>query len=310
MKTQYRIINIGKGVLNITPANLHKVTADNAPAPELDIDHNNLENIQGGDETGHYHLNFEANEYLTEIVANDTIRLILEAIAVPPIYIQPVASVTNVSQSAEEGITLSINITQTFTKNDAGDKTSEVIRRNGADVSITNVFTEALIVPLGNTNYNGVITYSEGEVKNNNLSIPDPAGKVLAGSVISGTRTVTGLQKRYYGSVAILPSSTYDGAANRIYAENLNKALKTVGVNSFTLVTGTVNNKFIVLLPINTTITSVIDTTNLNLNLTADYVLSTITIKNADGVDRAYNNYTFSPAGRYPVSANHVITTN
>jgi hypothetical protein len=271
--------------------------------------HNDSTNIQGGNETERFHIDKAANDYLIPIVQNDTIGLILAAIAVPPTYTNPSSSISNVTQNVEEGTSITINIAQNFIKNDAGAKTAELIRKNGTTVSATSSFTETLLVPLANTTYDASVSYAEGNVKNNNLGIPDPTGKILAGSVNSGTRTVTGLQKRYHGSVATLPASPSNGAANRIYAENLSKALKTGGANSFTLATGTANKDFIVLLPSGTTITSVIDQTNLNLNITSEYVLSTITIKNANGVDRSYNRYTFSPAGTYATSANHVITT-
>ena len=130
-------------------------------------------------------------------------------------------------------------------------------------------------------------------------------------NVNSSNFTVTALFNRYWGSVSTLPASSTNGTANRTYANALeNKAFKTNGANTFTLNTGVVNNKFIVLLPPGITITSVVDTGNLNLNITSSYILSTITVKDAGGTDRIYNQYLFNPAGAYPTSTNHVITTN
>ena len=129
-------------------------------------------------------------------------------------------------------------------------------------------------------------------------------------NINSGNFIVTSLYNRYWGAVPTLPTNPIDGASNRTYANNLNVAFKTNGVNTFTLLTGTTENKFVVLLPPTITITSVIDTTNLSANITSDYTLSTIVIKDAGGTDRVYNQYTFNPSGTYPVSANHQITTN
>jgi hypothetical protein len=114
----------------------------------------------------------------------------------------------------------------------------------------------------------------------------------------------------FFGSVSNFPADNNDGAANRTYGFNLGRVFKANGVTSFTLQTGTVNTKFIVLLPPGITITSVVDATNANTNITNDYVLGTITIKDAGGTDRLYNKYTLSTASPYSTSATHTITTN
>ena len=129
-------------------------------------------------------------------------------------------------------------------------------------------------------------------------------------NVESGNFVVTSLFNRFWGAVATLPASSVDGTANRAYANLLTTDVKTNGTNTFTLVTGTTSNKFIVLLPPSVTITNVTDTGNLGLDITSSYILSTITIKDAGGTDRAYNQYLFNPAGAYPTTTNHVITTN
>jgi hypothetical protein len=115
----------------------------------------------------------------------------------------------------------------------------------------------------------------------------------------------------FFGSVSNFPVDNNNGAANRTYGfDLLGNVFKANGITSFTLQTGTVNTKFIVLLPPGITITSVIDATNANTNITNDYVLGTITIKDAGGTDRLYNKYTLSTASPYSTSANHTITTN
>jgi hypothetical protein len=114
----------------------------------------------------------------------------------------------------------------------------------------------------------------------------------------------------FFGSVSNFPADNNDGAANRTYGFNLGRVFKANGITSFTLQTGTVNTKFIVLLPPGITITSVIDATNANTNITNDYVLETIIVKDAGGTDRLYNKYTLSTASPYSTIANHTITTN
>ena len=171
--------------------------------------HNNLTGIQGGDiaEDEAFHITEDEHTYLTDVVNNDTIGLILGAIAVSPTYIPPTSSITNVTQTAEVGSTLSISLTQTFTSNNAGALASQTIKKNGATVSTTNTFAESLVVPSVNTLYSGTVTYLEGLTKLNNLGIPDPTGKILAGTITSATRTITPIYPVFYGVFTTQPNA-------------------------------------------------------------------------------------------------------
>lgn len=165
--------------------------------------------------------------------------------------------------------------------------------------STPNDGTQSQVITTIQLNSNGATQSWKGIGNNSN-----------GANINSGNFIVTSLYNRFWGAVATLPASSIDGTANRVYANLLSKAIKTNGTNTFTLTTGATSNKFIVLLPPGITITSVIDTGNLDLNLTSDYILSTIVIKDAGGTDRNYNQYLFNPAGAYSTSTNHVITTN
>lgn len=125
-----------------------------------------------------------------------------------------------------------------------------------------------------------------------------------AGTFNSSTFTVTSRFYRWWGVVASTPSNSTQVRALA------NSAFQTAG-NSFTLATGTTLTKFSVNLPPGVTIVSVIDTTNLNLNITADYVLiGTVPVVDAGGVTHNYNQYEMNVGVPYPTSANHVITTS
>src|SRR5690606_29814495 len=154
------------------------------------IEHNTTSNKQGGDDDldEFYHLTENEHGYLTDVVSNDTIGKILEVIAEPPVYIAPNSNLNNVTQTAEIGSSVSISLTQTFNQDDAGGKISETITKNGSTVSTTNTFNETLTVPTTNLVYSGTVSYSEGVTKDNNLGIPDPTGKILAGNTTSPTR--------------------------------------------------------------------------------------------------------------------------
>src|SRR5690606_1942390 len=174
------------------------------------IEHNTTSNKQGGDDDldEFYHLTENEHTYLTDVVSNDTIGKILEVIAEPPVYIAPNSSITNVTQTAEIGSSVSISLTQTFNQNDAGGKTSETITKNGSTVSTTNTFNETLTVPTTPVVYAGTVSYADGVTKNNNLGVPDPTGKILAGTVNSPPRTVTPIYPIFYGVFNTQPNAS------------------------------------------------------------------------------------------------------
>lgn len=221
-------------------------------------------------------------------------------------YVAPVFTSFNIQsepQTVEVGTTIS------------GSKTFKwgITLNNGVIPSI-NIFDNTAGALLVNTPNNGTkvqaITTIKLDAKDATQSWKAIAVNTAGANVNSADFVITSRFNRFWGAVDALPASTSNGTANRTYANLLAKAIKTNGANSFTLSTGTISNKFIVLLPPDVLITSVIDTGNLNSNITADYVLSTITIKDAGGTDRIYNQYLFNPPGAYPTSTNHVITTN
>lgn len=204
-------------VVNLTPSDydLSDFT-NNSADPFLkesdlgNIPHNTTSGKQGGDEDSDefYHLTEAEHEYLVDVVNNDTIGKILEVIAEPPVYVSPNSNISNVTQTAEIGSSLSISITQTFNKNDAGDKTSETITKNGTTVSTTNTYNENLTVPTTNVVYSGTVSYAEGLTKNNNLGIPDPTGKILAGTTTSPNRTITPIYPIFYGAFNTQPNAS------------------------------------------------------------------------------------------------------
>lgn len=88
-----------------------------------------------------------------------------------------------------------------------------------------------------------------------------------------------------------------------------NSSFQTSG-NSFILETGITAIKFSVNLPQGVTIFKVIDNTNLNLDITQEYLLvGTVNVLDAGGTSRIYNQYEMNVAVPYSINANHQITT-
>ena len=83
-------------------------------------------------------------------------------------------------------------------------------------------------------------------------------------------------------------------------------------VSQITLSTGIQNTNFIVCIPNNRSITSVIDSSNLNADITLNYILinNNFQVEDVGGVNHAYKLYAMTTAIPYFPSANHIITIN
>lgn len=117
------------------------------------------------------------------------INTIVNAVAVHPIYIAPSSSINLVNSLFEIGQSITANITQTFVQNDGGPKTSETITKNGSTVATASTFSETYTGVQGILIYGGSVSYSQGNIKNNNLGLPDAIGRIPAGTTTSPIKT-------------------------------------------------------------------------------------------------------------------------
>ena len=114
---------------------------------------------------------------------------------------------------------------------------------------------------------------------------------------------VTSRFNKWWGAVTSRPSNSTQVRALPNFSFQIQN-------NSFILETGNTAIKFSVNLPPGVTIFRVIDTTNLNLDITQEYVLvGTVSVQDAGGTFRTYNQYEMNVAVPYSISANHLITT-
>ena len=232
------------------------------------------------------------------------INQILGVIAEPPVYTQPTANLTaGITQTIETGSNVT-NFTAniSFVQNDAGSANGYILCRNNISISTNqnNTLTENNITSA--LSFVGKVSYDCGITKDNNLGIPDPTGKIVAGTVSSVTRTITPVLRQFWGNTTAVPSTSTDvrGLSNNNFAT----------VNSFNLTTGTVNKIFAVAIPSTKSLVSVIDTGNLNLNVTNQYALidSSFIVKDAGDNDRTYKLYAMQADIPYTTSTTHAIT--
>jgi len=265
--------------------------------------HNSFPDLQGGDVSlsEFFHLKMAEHTYLTDVVANDSIGQILDYInllATPPTYVAPTSSITNVSNTYEVGSTVGIDIIQTFIQNNAGEKTSETITKNGSVVSNTNVFTESLTITAGNTVYSGNVNYEEGDCLPNNIGAEDCTDRIPAGTTTSPQRTVIGALRRYAGSVATLPTTGASLRVTLLGTSVINTA------NNFTFTTGTTNRRFVIAVPSAKTLVSVQNTgTNEFITFTLNNTITSV--PDAAGTNQPYKYYTLENA--VPFSTNYTL---
>jgi hypothetical protein len=106
----------------------------------------------------------------------------------------------------------------------------------------------------------------------------------------------------FYGSSASAPVTSNDirNLDNRAFADRTS--------NPLTLDTGTANKIFTVAMPSSLSLTSVIDLTALNADITSNYILSTFNVNDAGNTSTSYHVYTLTNATPYGVTHQHQVT--
>ena len=222
---------------------------------------------------------------------------ILDVIAVAPTYTSPTASITNVSQTVEMGTTLSsfaVNIS--FVQNDAGAVNGYELCCNGAQYSTiqNNTLSENNITST--ISYVGKVSYDCGITKNNNLGIPDPTGKIVAGTVASAARTITPRLKQFWGGGVDATTSAQVRA--------LTGGNNYSNINSWT---ANINNTtYVIAIPATKTMTSAL--TSGNEQIVSNFTSTTFDVDDAGGNPTSYKVYKLDTA--LPLNLNTVITVS
>lgn len=205
-------------------------------------------------------------------------------------------SITGQNQTVEVGTTLSGSKTFTWS-----------INVNSGVVSLIDIYDiTAAANLLANTSNDGTQTVGITSIQlNSNGATQSWRGVAhdtgtTPSDINSSPFTVTARFNDFWGATTGTPANS---AAVRALPNN---AFRTGG-NVRTLVTGTSLVDFVIATL--GTITSVIDQTALNADITSDYVLlGTISVNDAGGTARTYNLYKMTIGAPYAVSHNHLIT--
>ena len=158
---------------------------------------------------------------------DDFVKMVVQK-AIPATYTKPSVSIANnggqASGNVEAGTTISPKLKATFTKNDAGDLTSIVIKKGGTEVangteSPLTYTGDDVVIGDESITFTASATYGDAPVKNNNLGQESKENWFAGGTVNSGNYTITGKRNLFYGTgVGSVPEVTSDmvrGLANK-----------------------------------------------------------------------------------------------
>ena len=131
--------------------------------------------------------------------------------AVPPTYVPGVATLgsTPAAGTFEIGTIINPQFTNTFTQNNAGAFVAGRLRRNSTVISSSFPYTDSNVaLTTAPVVYDSQVDHAEGPVLNDSLGNPYPSGHILAGTVISASRTFTPSRKTFYGTPVATPTNS------------------------------------------------------------------------------------------------------
>ena len=252
---------------------------------------------------------FKTGDTIDKDVSMETLIKKLLMKQVPPTYTAPAVSISNnggsASGSYEIGTSITPNIKATFNKHDAGDLISIQFQKNGTNVGeagTTNpgTYTEEASVLEATTKFKAVVSYGEGDIKNDNLGQPYETGHITAGSKTTSEFTFTPYRQGYF-----VGSTTGTDAVTSATVRSFTKknGAYSSGTVKFTVPAGAARVMFLCPMT-NTGVTKVLNESALNADVTSTFVKSTIDVEGADGYTAiTYNAWTFIPAVPYAQDA-------
>ena len=158
----------------------------------------------------HNHDNMDVLESITQedideimSIKQDLIK-IKNIIDTPPTYVKPTLTLSTIPLNVSLNEQEEINIRIKFTKNDAGNITNIVLKRDD-DVIFEgtgiNEFDDVVQVFEGEKiTYTAIVSYADGVIKNSALGNPYPTGMIKAGTLTSKI-SVNVIVPSYYGIV-------------------------------------------------------------------------------------------------------------
>ena len=150
---------------------------------------------------------------------DEFVRMVVQK-AIPATYTKPSLSIANnggqASGNVEAGTTITPKLKATFTKNDAGDLTSVIIKKGSSEVangteSPLTYTGEDIVIGDETIMFSASADYADAPVKTNNLGQESKENWFAAGSINSSNYSITGKRNLFYGTgVGSVPEVTSD----------------------------------------------------------------------------------------------------
>ena len=150
---------------------------------------------------------------------DEFVRMVVQK-AIPATYTKPSLSIANnggqASGNVETGTTITPKLKATFTKNDAGDLTSVIIKKGSSEVangteSPLTYTGEDIVIGDETIIFSASAEYADAPVKTNNLGQESKENWFAAGTINSSNYSITGKRNLFYGTgVGSVPEVTSD----------------------------------------------------------------------------------------------------
>jgi hypothetical protein len=228
---------------------------------------------------------------------------IKSSLAVHPVYTAPLAQLSSPQQGTayEIGEIANLALNLAYAQQDGGTATDYEIDKNSTAVSAGNSFTDSNVVMSATpVVYFGKVAYDTGAVKTNNFGDADATGQIMAGTAISNSLSFRGNNRLFYGPVAAAPQNSAQ-VRGMAYSQFINAG------NNFVLNTGSAQTVYCFWLPPGKTLASVIDQDALNLNITSQYVVSSLAVNDAGGSPVTGTLYTMTSGVPYSTNHKHLV---
>ena len=235
-------------------------------------------------------------------------------VSVPPIYYQPTVNLTPNNVYLEVGTIINFTLNTVFTQNDAGSINRYKLDKNYNSSNVNLVDEGNISEYLDNTSdpvlvgsdlvYTAEVFYDEGITKDDNLGVPIPEGKILAGSKID-TFTVVGVRAYFYNADTSIVAPT---SSEEIRV--LGGGMGAVNGTTFTIHIPTGTTRIVFSYPATLRDVSTVKYVELGNGEVKDtFALSTVVVDGASGYQGIdYKTYTYLPAVPFGDAATYIVT--
>lgn len=233
-----------------------------------------------------------------------------------PVYVAPTFLLTVNSTAAP----ISPETNSTREKGNVSSTLSGLITKNSPLVDLSTYVLQYQVngtgawSDIGSPTSIGPGTYSFGPIVHNDAALKASNSITYRVSVTDTYQTTTGGNSTVNFGYLIFYGPSASAPTNSAGVRALGSRIFTTGANPFNLETGTVHRIFTAAMPATLSLSAAVDLDALNVDIKAQYILSTFNVNDAGGTAVSYDVYTmtnsipYSLGGTPPGNHRHQIT--